>query len=281
MNGQPVNSYLICTTPRSGSTLLCELLTGTGVAGRPDEYFQQLRSTRLPMTPRDYLEGVAADIVPLEDHEGKLEQHELFDPRRFAGFEEYVDWVTDRATTPNGVFGAKIMWPYVAGLVDGLADIPRHRDVVAPNDLLSHAFPNLRFVWLRRRDQVRQAVSLWRAVQTWHWRKDVAPAEDRSDQPAPHSRLRYSFEAIDHLRRRIAASDRSWATYFEATDADPMTVIYEDFVQEMQATLTTILRHVGADPGAQQPCRPRTARQSDDLTEHWVSRYGAEALALR
>ena len=36
-------AYLVCATQRSGSTLLCELLKGTEVAGVPDEYFEELR----------------------------------------------------------------------------------------------------------------------------------------------------------------------------------------------------------------------------------------------
>src|SRR6266576_2925028 len=36
---QPNISYIICATPRSGSSLLCEALTNTGVAGKPKEYF--------------------------------------------------------------------------------------------------------------------------------------------------------------------------------------------------------------------------------------------------
>ena len=32
-------SYLVCATPRSGSSFLCEVLSNTGVAGRPDDYF--------------------------------------------------------------------------------------------------------------------------------------------------------------------------------------------------------------------------------------------------
>ena len=34
------NSYIICATPRSGTTLLCDLLTDTGIAGKPDSFFQ-------------------------------------------------------------------------------------------------------------------------------------------------------------------------------------------------------------------------------------------------
>ena len=36
---QPTLSYMICATPRSGSTLLCKALQNTGLAGKPDEYF--------------------------------------------------------------------------------------------------------------------------------------------------------------------------------------------------------------------------------------------------
>ena len=34
-------SYVICTTPRSGSTLLCQLLASTGKSGNPDSWFHQ------------------------------------------------------------------------------------------------------------------------------------------------------------------------------------------------------------------------------------------------
>jgi hypothetical protein len=35
------SSYLLCGTPRTRSTLLCGLLTSTGVAGCPESYFRQ------------------------------------------------------------------------------------------------------------------------------------------------------------------------------------------------------------------------------------------------
>jgi LPS sulfotransferase NodH len=34
-------SYLVCATPRTGSNFLCEVLSSTGVAGYPGEYFWQ------------------------------------------------------------------------------------------------------------------------------------------------------------------------------------------------------------------------------------------------
>ena len=51
-------AYLVCATPRSGSTLLCEALKGTGVAGRPEEYFEAVLGTGRTPRPEDYLEGL-------------------------------------------------------------------------------------------------------------------------------------------------------------------------------------------------------------------------------
>ncbi len=49
------DSYLICATPRSGSTLLCGLLESSGVAGHPASYFNRDGSEwvrrRLAYTP--------------------------------------------------------------------------------------------------------------------------------------------------------------------------------------------------------------------------------------
>src|SRR3954453_9642741 len=101
---QPRSSYLICATPRSGSTLLCEALLNTGLAGNPKEYFEALRETGLPRRPKEYFSGV--------DDPGILELLGEFStldtvPKRFAHGEEYAHYlarVFEEGTTPNGVF---------------------------------------------------------------------------------------------------------------------------------------------------------------------------------
>ena len=49
-----MRAYLVCATPRSGSTLLCEMLRETGRAGRRLEHFEILRHSILPRQPREY-----------------------------------------------------------------------------------------------------------------------------------------------------------------------------------------------------------------------------------
>ena len=119
--GAPTSSYLICTTPRSGSTFLSQALTSIGIAGRPEEYFQQTGDTGVPRGPSQYLGEVAATLPEsLGPPAGDTLVDPMFDPRRFTHFAEYVSWVLGTATTSNGVFGAKIMAAYMEGLVEGL-----------------------------------------------------------------------------------------------------------------------------------------------------------------
>src|SRR5829696_9283235 len=92
-------SFLVCATPRSGSTLLCALLEGTGVAGHPREFFECLWRSGMPRQPREYFEDVAdpevlARLAPTEP--GSADRR---DP---------IPSALGRGTTPNGVFGAKL-----------------------------------------------------------------------------------------------------------------------------------------------------------------------------
>jgi len=64
-------SYLVCATERSGSTLLCELLAGTGVAGRPEEFFEFLSATGRVRQPRE-----RAVDVSLREQRSAEDEHE-------------------------------------------------------------------------------------------------------------------------------------------------------------------------------------------------------------
>ena len=74
----------------------------------------------------------------------------------------------EAGTTPNGVFGAKLMWQYLGDFVGLLRNIPEYRELPLA-ELLPAAFPDLTFVRVVRANKIRQAVSLWKAVQTASW----------------------------------------------------------------------------------------------------------------
>jgi LPS sulfotransferase NodH len=47
-------AYLVCATPRTGSTLICEMLRQTGRLGLPREHFEYLKDTGLPRQAAQY-----------------------------------------------------------------------------------------------------------------------------------------------------------------------------------------------------------------------------------
>jgi len=77
---EPQVSYMVCSVPRSGSSLLCELLGGTGVAGAPAEFFHPDK------------------MAALRERWGA------------ESLEDYLRELRARKTSPNGVFGLKAHW---------------------------------------------------------------------------------------------------------------------------------------------------------------------------
>jgi trehalose 2-sulfotransferase len=268
----PDRSYLICSTPRTGSSLLCDALTDTGVAGRPEEYFQFRARTGFPRRPREYFEGAEdTEIFDILGPRTWVEQDESrYDPSRFERYEDYLAWALEAGTTPNGVFGAKVMWGYFNGFVTGLRWAVPGRQRLAVSELAPSVFPSLRYLWVTRRDKVRQAVSLWRALQTWSWSSDQNPAGARGH-------LAYSHAAIAHLIGDIEAHEREWRAYFRECAVEPLTIVYEEFAVRYEDTVREILRYLDVSEADAAPIvAPTRGRQSDDLSREWADRYLSE-----
>jgi LPS sulfotransferase NodH len=270
----PVISYVVCATPRSGSTLLCQLLDQTGVAGHPQEYFEALRHSGLPRRPHEYFDPERhANIIE------RLAFREMPDGTRQAPsplwraetYDRYLAWALEQGTTPNGVFGAKLMWGYLGDFADLLRGIDGMASLPLP-ELLSRAFPGLRYVQMTRRDKVRQAVSLWKAVQTQAWREDPEGGARPAVEPA------FSFRAINYLVRLLTAHDASWDAYFLGLGRAPLKVTYEDLAADPEPLVRRVLAHLGVEPpDAFSVQAPPLKVQADDLSEAWVRRYHAQS----
>lgn len=75
------SSYMVCAVPRSGSSLLCELLCLTELAGAPTEFL---------------------DPELMREFSGRWDT---------VGLDAYLEALMARKTSPNGVFGIKVHWP--------------------------------------------------------------------------------------------------------------------------------------------------------------------------
>jgi LPS sulfotransferase NodH len=202
---RPRRAYLVCATPRSGSTLLCEMLVSSGVAGRPAEHIETLRLLGRPAEPREYFAGVKdRDMLELLPVSAPPQPHHV-------PVEERLAAVLRHATTPNGVFGTKVMWGYFGDLQERLAELP---ELAALDDAgrLARVFGDVRYIHVSRQDHVAQAVSMWRALQTRAWRAE----NDDAVEPV------YSFAAIDHLVRTLDAHDDAWRGWFAEHGIEPL-----------------------------------------------------------
>ena len=268
---QPRISYLVCATPRSGSTLLCEALTNTGLAGYPKEYFEALKETGLPRSPRDYFKKTSNP--ELLDLIGNYSRGDNALPvlSGFASYSDYLSSVLGKGTTPNGVFGAKLMWGYLEDFLLYLQEIPAYRDLPVPQ-LFSTIFPNLHYIHISRRDKVRQAISLWRAIQTWSWRQEQSSAQET---PSHSTREQvFNFAAIDHLVQRILVHEEAWKQYFVENAIQPFSVVYEELTEMYEKTALQILQYLKIPLPPSVAFEERQMRQqADTLSKQWYERY--------
>ena len=260
-------AYLVCATQRSGSTLLCEALTATGVAGCPEEYFEARPSTGARRAPRDYLEGLgdlnALALVPDDDEQGASPHSSLVGVRDYG---EHLARVRDWGTGPNGVWGAKVMW-------DHLGDLRELSGGRGPEEL----FPGLRYVWVRRADTVRQAISLWRAMQTRTWRRagaQISHCSSAAGEPA------YCFPALRHLAERLARHDAAWEGFLAARDRPVLALRYEEIAGDVAGAVRAVCDHLEVALSEDVAPEAPLTRQADELSAAWVERYESDARAV-
>jgi trehalose 2-sulfotransferase len=117
-----------------------------------------------------------------------------------------------QGTSPNGVFGAKIMWGFDE-VVGKLRSIPGYEGLPTA-ELLSTIFPNLHYTWIARQDKVRHAVSFEKAIQTNIWAM--------TDGTSPYTgELHFDVVRIDALVQVIESHEAAWQLYFAANGITP------------------------------------------------------------
>jgi trehalose 2-sulfotransferase len=236
----PCRSYLICSVQRAGGWLLCHALEDTGVLGGPAEYF----------------------------HRG---DEEFWRDRWAATTEDaFLQELRERPTTANGVWGSKMMWNYFAEALARLRAWPRLglEPGVSDPDVLAAAFPGLRYVWLRRQDKVRQAISWWRADATGQYA--LAEGEQAKQPPA------FDREAIGRLVQFAEECEAGWREWFATHSITPLEIVYE----EMVPVLTEVVRDLAAFLGVMLPTgvgqvHPRLQLQADHHTERLVELFNS------
>src|SRR5262249_14537649 len=121
--------------------------------------------------------------------------------------------------------------------------------------LMSAAFPNVRYVWLTRRDKARQAISFQLAASTGTW-WIIEGVTRRPSESTPEPK--FDTHAIHRAERALTAPDSRWQAYFKDSAIEPLVVYYEDLVADYRGQITRVLKWLGvggADGVAIPPTR--------------------------
>jgi LPS sulfotransferase NodH len=240
---QRTDSYLICATPRTGSSLLCGLLDSTGVAGHPESWFRRQGEQEFASCW-----GVA------DPSDGTF------------GYVDYLRAAVAAGSTANGVFAARIMWGTMDEVTAHLA--PVYPDQAGSSSgLLTAAFGRTRFVYLRRGDMVSQAVSLLRAEQTGVWFETA----DKRQEPAAEPD--FDFGQLRELVRQIEDHNAAWEEWFAAEGIQPYRVPYEELDAVPVRIASGVLSFLGLDLPAGHEITVRHKRLADELNAQWVECY--------
>ena len=144
----PTRTIVLCATPRTGSTLACDVLAGTERLGYPKEPFA---AVAVPPC------ALAWGVPPLEEDPGR-----------------YLRAAFTNGTTPNAICAVKVMWEDVERLA-------RATDRMAADVLECFIDPVALLV--TRRDKLAAAISQHRAERTGEW--SVSDGSGRPDPGGP------------------------------------------------------------------------------------------------
>ena len=230
-------TYVIATTPRTGSTLLCRLLTDTGLVGAPSEYLN-------PMQRRDWsvrrgqhhlapLRGLGLGVLRLL-------------PWPHAAMQAHLDEVRQHRSG-GGWFGLKLHHHHFRAL--------RAEAVLGEVAL---------WVRLSREDRLAQAVSWARALQSGQW----TAAEPRRRRPI------YSRALIQRCLDAIAAGEAGWEAWLAAHPAPTVRLSYEALAADPRAATGAVLAALGAAGEVSGVgTAPELVRQADAESAQWRARF--------
>jgi len=241
---------VICTSPRSGSTLLCSLLAATGVAGKPESFFHRPSLT-------DWAN--ALDVAD-EPHGGNTYLRKLFAAAQARG------------SSSNGLFGLRLQRHSFSFLFEMLRQL--HPDQDSSIECFERVFGPTLLIHLAREDKLAQAISCVRAQQSGLWHRAADGSE--LERSAPHREPRYDAVAIANELAEFVEADRLWNEWFDEAQIEPVRVLYSELSAEPVDVTRRLLVALDLDPRESQGVAAGVRKLADGLNVEWAERFRSE-----
>lgn len=249
----------ICSTPRSGSYLLCRHMINAGL-GVPHEYFNPIVMQQI--APRL---GLGKNIDGLSWWPRGRKDRILLRRRQepaaeLAFLQKYLEILLARRCQ-GGVFAAKIHF----------RDFRRTLNNPSGQEFLKDGL----FVYLYREDMLKQAVSEHFAQLTGRWGID----DTVTTAPATNPDF-FDAAAIDRALNDLAEQDRGWRLFLARNGVTPISTSYERLCDDPFAFVEAIARRLAIDPstlrrGYSEAAPPSERDPSlpckDDVARHYLA----------
>lgn len=243
-NMKPEKSYRIWFSQRNGSTLLCKGLEQTGIAGIPGEYFNVMESETLC---------------------------EKFGVQTYDALRKRI-WAL--GTSSNGVFGIKhsMHTSRYRRIFDELKKLKGiDIDTIVPEEeLIIDIFPNCKHIYLTRRNKIRQAVSWWKAIKDNVWHLDATQHYSEEEEFYDKN---YDFAALSHLFKEATLRECAMQAYFSKNKIQPMTLVYEDMVEDLNHTIHLIIDYLEIEHDELHIQEKFYKKTANSNSEKWVQKF--------
>ena len=164
---------------------------------------------------------------------------------------EVMKRLQERRTSPNGVFGIKIHYSHIRQFKNFAT--------------LMELFPDAFFVFLTRRNLLRQAVSLAISSQSGVW---ISGQQGTGRVPS------YDYAEINDCLRKTIIDNSSWKYTLATSGCNYLEISFEDVRQDMRQSINRIGDFLGVEISeADIPSTPVTAKQGDATNDLWVERF--------
>ena len=236
------SAYIICTTPRSGSNLLTFSLEDQGL-GRPNEYFNPNR-TDINRYLQDHLQK---EIPHTHDYLHNLEN--------LTSLQQIIQ---HNRCCKHGIFGAKLF----------------AQDINCEERIFQSFQENMlvptKYIFLSRKDIVRQAISFHFANETKQWYSSTKAHRQIEHVP-------YNYILLKAYLMHFKIAQAFWKTQFPVETENVLILDYADLANNFKTTIQRVNTFLGQKNIAVPV--PPIQKQSDPLKELFRKRFIAELRA--
>jgi LPS sulfotransferase NodH len=169
-----------------------------------------------------------------------------------------VAWLRSTYSTPNGVFGVKMLFEDFENLSTFSAVQKLFKDAI--------------ILRLSRRRKLAQAVSYLMAVETGQWIASDPPRKRPED-------VSYDFARIQHYMEMLVRQDARWDAILDSFGKPAINWTFEEFITNPRAHVNELAEAIGVDLGSKELTTglvPQATARSHELAAQFRSEFAAQ-----